>query len=125
MTDKEFLLVKAKQNELSKGIKIQYCDTFLSKSLGLMFRKALLPDEGIILADQKPSRMNAGIHMFFMNFDIAVLWLDPNLVVIDKAIAKKWRPIYLPKKPAQYVVELHCQMYDEYQVGDHLALRSR
>ena len=62
--------------------------------------------------------------MFFMNFDITVLWLDQNMVVIDKAFAKKWRPMYLPKKPAQYVVELHQEMFEKYQIGDQLFLKS-
>jgi len=112
---------KSKQDAIQN---IKVCDSFIEKGLGLMFRKNLAPNAGILLADKHESRLNAGIHMLFMNFDITVLWLDKGLKVVDKALAKKWRPLYLPDKPAQYVVELHQTQFDYYAVGDQLLLES-
>lgn len=89
-----------------------------------MFQKELTPNSGILLAEKQESRLNAAIHMLFMNFNITVLWLDKDLKVVDKALAKKWRPVYLPDKPAQYVVELHPSQFDNYAVGDQLMFES-
>ena len=89
-----------------------------------MFSKELKHDQGIILVENKESRINTSIHMMFMNYDITVLWLDKERVIVDKVLAKKWRPSYLPKKPAQYVVELHQSKFSDYSIGDELIFRS-
>lgn len=101
---------------------VKVCDTFLSRLLGLMFTKAVPKDGGIILDGRRPSRVNSAIHMFFMNYPITVLWLSPDLVVVDKAPAKPWVPAYIPKAPARYIVELHAARLDDFSVGDQLAL---
>ena len=85
-----------------------------------MFSRDLQPDSGVMLVDKDESKANASIHMFFMNYDITVLWLDKNMVVVDKVLAKKWRPYYAPEKPAQYILELHESKFSEYAVGDQL-----
>lgn len=87
-----------------------------------MFTKELNPDSGILLVENNESRLNSSIHMLFMNYDITVLWLNKGMVIVDKVLAKKWRPVYFPKKPAQYVVELHPTQYTEYAIGDQLEL---
>ena len=101
---------------------VKYCDTFHSKLIGLMFSKALQQDQGIILVEKTESRLNTSIHMFFVNYDITTLWLDRNMVVVDKVLAKRWRPMYIPKKPAQCVVELHRDNYSKFTIGDVLIL---
>jgi uncharacterized membrane protein (UPF0127 family) len=106
----------------SSTIKLKYCDTFGSKLRGLMLTKELDPDRGIIIVEVRESRMNTAIHMLFMNFDITVLWLDKDLVIVDKVLAKKWMPIYMPKQRAKYVVELHASNYGDYTVGQQLIL---
>lgn len=60
------------------------------------------------------------IHMLFMNFSIAVIWLDKNGRVVDKKLAKPWRPAYAPAMPAQYYLEANPAMLDRVQVGDLL-----
>ena len=101
---------------------IGVCESYLSRLRGLMFTRELAPSGGIIMDEKAPSRMNAAIHMLFMNYPIAVLWLDPDLVVVDKVLAKRWALAYVPKKPARYVVELHASRLADYAVGDQLAL---
>ena len=122
MGAKSYHLTKADPSSPEAGIRVKYCDTFFSKGLGAMFKKELQPDEGLILVDSQESRMNAGIHMLFMNFDLAVLWLDRNWVVVDKVLARKWRPMYLPQAPAQYVAELHPDQLGNFELGDKLVL---
>ncbi len=45
-------------------------DTFLSRLRGLMFRRSLAPDDGLLLVP------DWSIHTFFMRFPIDVLFLD-------------------------------------------------
>ena len=103
-----------------RAVTVRYCNTFFSRLRGLMFTQELPGDGGILLADRGESRANAAIHMFFMNYDITVLWLDKDRVIVDKALAKRWRPFYMPQQPAQYVVELHRDRYDDYAIGEEL-----
>lgn len=103
-------------------ITVKYCETFFSKLVGLMFTKELKQDSGLIFIERNETRINTAIHMLFMNYDITVLWLDKNWVVVDKVLAKKWAPIYIPRKPAQFVIELHPSRFSEYSVGEQLEL---
>jgi uncharacterized membrane protein (UPF0127 family) len=102
------------------SVKVRYCDTFFSRLRGLMFSKNLAEDTGVLLAEKGESRLNTSIHMLFMNFDLTVLWLDKDKVIVDKVLAKKWYPFYFPKKRAQYVLEIHPLKYDEFVVGERL-----
>jgi uncharacterized membrane protein (UPF0127 family) len=103
-------------------VNVKYCDTFFSKFIGLMFSRELKPDYGLLLVENNETRVNTAIHMMFMNYDITVLWLNKQMVIVDKVLARKWVPIYIPKKPAQYVVELHQSKFHEYSIGDKLIL---
>ena len=98
------------------------CASFSSRLRGLMFTQEISPEGGIIMDEKRPSRMDSAIHMLFMNYPITVLWLDPDLVVVDKVLAKPWALAYLPQKPARYVVELHASRLDDFAVGDQLEM---
>jgi len=106
----------------STKIQIKFCESFTSRLKGLMFSKQIPLDQGIILVENKESKINTSIHMMFMNFNLAVLWLDKELVVVDKVLAKKWVPIYIPKFRAKYVVELHSNQFSNFSIGDQLVL---
>lgn len=103
-------------------VNVKYCDFFWSKFIGLMFSKELKLDHGIILVEDSETRMNTSIHMMFMNYDLTILWLDKELVIVDKVLARKWVPFYFPKKPAQFVVELHRSKFSEFSLGDKLII---
>ncbi len=105
-------------------IHIKYCESFFCKMVGLMFFKELKENQGIILTEKKESRISTSIHMMFMNFDLAVFWLDKNRVIVDKVLAKRWMPAYFPKKPAQYVIELHASKLSAFSVGDMITIDS-
>ena len=87
-----------------------------------MFTKALNPDQGVILVEDTESRINTSIHMLFMNFDLTILWVNAQMIVVDKVLAKKWAPFYFPKAPAQYVVELHPSQFSHFSIGDTLVM---
>jgi uncharacterized membrane protein (UPF0127 family) len=110
------------QTSPSAKIQVKFCESFLSRLKGLMFSKQIPLDQGIILVENKESKVNTSIHMMFMNFNLAVLWLDKELVVVDKVLAKRWVPIYMPKFRAKYVVELHSNQFSNFSIGDQLVL---
>ena len=89
-----------------------------------MFRKKIDPYFGLIFEETSETRIATSIHMFFMFFNISVLWLDKNFVVVDKVVAKKWHPIYISKYPAKYTVELHSERYLDFSIGDQLLVTS-
>ncbi len=82
-----------------------------------MFRPHLGLDEGLLLTIGKDSRADSSIHMFFVPFDLAVIWINSNMEVVDKVIAKSWRPAYFPAKAARYTLEIHPDHFNEYEIG--------
>lgn len=48
-----------------------------------MLRPAIAPNEGLLFDEGRDSRLNASIHMFFMRFPIAVIWINSDLRVVD------------------------------------------
>ena len=97
-----------------------WCDSFLSKLRGLTFRRSLTPQDGMVLVNAKDDRLNSAIHMFFVFFDLAVIWVNDQGVVVDKVLAKPWRPHYGAQTPARYVIEGHPVILDQVQIGDTL-----
>lgn len=101
---------------------VKWCNTFLSKSRGLMFRRAIQEDEALVFVESKESVSLTSIHMFFVFFPIAVVWLDAEKRVVDKKLARPFRAYYAPQRPAQYFVEGHPNILDKVQIGDRLEL---
>ncbi len=102
--------------------KVKWCDTFLSRGRGLMFRRAIGEDEAFVFAESKESVALTSIHMVFVFFPIAVIWLDAEKRVVDKILARPFRPYYAPQRPARYFVECHPSVLDKVQIGDRLDL---
>lgn len=98
--------------------RIKYCDTFLTQLRGFTFRARLSPDDGLLLVGKRDSRLDSSIHMLFVAFDLAVFWINSDMQVVDKVLAKSWRPAYFSKKPAKYVLELHPQRWKDYEIGE-------
>jgi len=66
--------------------------------------------------------MNASIHMLFMRFDIAAIWINSAKKVVDVQIAKRWHLAYLPARPARYILETHVSQADNFQIGDQITI---
>lgn len=98
--------------------RIKYCDTFLTQLRGFTFRARLARDEGLLLVGKRDSRLDSSIHMLFVSFDLAVYWINSDMRVVDKVLAKSWRPAYFSKEPARYVLELHPQRWADYEIGE-------
>ena len=112
------------KNRLIEGsLQIKYCDTFLSQLRGLTFRSRLGRDEGLLLVGRRDSRVDSSIHMLFVSFDLSVIWINSAMQVVDKVLAKSWRPAYFSGQPARYVLEIHPERWGDFEVGDRVEFR--
>jgi uncharacterized membrane protein (UPF0127 family) len=100
------------------------CDTFFSRARGLTFRRALGEDEVYIFSQDRESVTSTTIHMLFVFFPIAVVWLDSRMRVVDTALAKPWRPYYAPRQPAQFFLEGHPSLLEKVQSGDEIVIET-
>jgi uncharacterized membrane protein (UPF0127 family) len=105
---------------LKSPIKAKYCVSFFCQLRGLMFRRSLAPNEGLLLVQKHENRSESAIHMLFMYIDLAVVWLNASKQVVDVKFARRWRLFYAPQTPAKYVLELPSDYLDAFRVGDQL-----
>ena len=101
--------------------RVRWGDTFASRLRGFMFRRALAPDEALIMVEPRESQVGTSIHMFFVSFPLGVVWLDNAGRVVDKVEALPWRPYYAPRGPARYILETHPDFLPRVALGDVLA----
>jgi uncharacterized membrane protein (UPF0127 family) len=99
---------------------VRWCASFMCRLRGLMFRSAIAPGEGIVLVEPRDSRAAVSIHMFFVPFTIAAVWVDSSGRVVDKVAARPWRPFYAPRAPARFTLETHPEFLDRVSIGDEL-----
>ncbi|HEX2994972.1 MAG TPA: DUF192 domain-containing protein [Anaerolineales bacterium] len=118
------IAIENKNRRVEGELRIKYCDTFFTQLRGLTFRSQLPRDEGLILVGTRDSRIESSIHMFFVPFDISVIWIDSRMQVVDKVIAKSWRPAYFSKRPARYVLEIHPDRWGDFEIGDGVEFKN-
>ena len=87
-----------------------------------MFRsqRAVADEQVYLFVEGRESVAQTAIHMLFVVFPIAVVWLDRDRHVVDKVLARPFRPYYAPSRPAQYYIEGHPDLLDRVDVGDQL-----
>ncbi len=112
------VLIQNTTRPLAAPARVIYCASFLCRLRGLTFRPPLSPDEGLLLVFGRDSRLDSSIHMLGVGFDLAVFWINSDMKVVDKVLAKAWKPAYLSKVPAKYVLEIHAGRFGDYHVGD-------
>jgi uncharacterized membrane protein (UPF0127 family) len=100
--------------------RVRWCASFMSRLLGLMFHSSIRPGEAILLVEGRDSRAAVTIHMFFVPFTIATVWIDSGGKVVDKVAARPWRPYYAPRGPARYILETHPEFLEQVSIGDEL-----
>jgi len=117
------ITIENKSRPVQGILRIKYCDTFFSQLRGFTLRASLSPEEGLILVGGRDSRFESSIHMFFVSFDLSVVWINSAMQVVDKVLAKSWRPAYFSKHPARYVLEIHPVRWGEFEIGDGVEFR--
>jgi uncharacterized membrane protein (UPF0127 family) len=101
-----------------------YCNSFLCRLRGLMFRSSLAPEKGLLLVEGRDSRLDTAIHMLFVFMDLAVIWINSEKVVVDTVLARSWRPAYAPRQPARYILEIHPDRLNEFKIGDKVEFQN-
>ncbi|MBN2304363.1 MAG: DUF192 domain-containing protein [Anaerolineae bacterium] len=100
--------------------RVKWCGSFWCRFRGLMLRTSLPEDEGLLFDFKRSSVAETTIHMFFVFFPIAAVWLDDDGRVVDAKLARPWRPFYKPAAAARYLIEARPALLDRVQVGDLL-----
>ncbi len=108
---------KTKSNLISEA---KLADTFISRTCGLMFKKVLKEDRGLLIK-YNPRLKSRTIHCFFMRFTIDLIFIDGNKRVIDLKTLQPWR-IYTPRGMPSWVLEVNEGVIEEKNVelGDVL-----
>lgn len=119
----KFITIENKDRKIKGLLQIKYCDTFITQLRGLTFRSQLAREEGLLLVGKRDSRVDSSIHMLFVPFDLSVIWISSAMQVVDKVLAKSWRPAYFSKKPAKYALEIHPERWGDFEIGDRVEFK--
>ena len=103
---------------------VRRCASFPCRLRGLTFRWPLDEDEGLLLVGGKESRTDTAIHMFFVFFPIAAVWLDQSGRVVDAQLARPFRPLYVPRASARDVLEGAPALLARVKIGDQIVIRN-
>jgi uncharacterized protein len=126
-----YKMAKFKSRNISfKGrrLRLYVADNFAAQAVGLMYRKSLEKDAGMLFVFGKDDKW--GIWMPNMKFSIDIVWIDANGRIVD--IKKNAPPsksifvseVYKPKEAARYVLELNEGYSSRYgmRVGEPVRL---
>ena len=116
--------IENKSRKIDGTLQIKFCDTFLSQLRGLTFRSRLPREEGLLLVGKRDSRLDSSIHMLFVSFNLAIVWINSEMKVVDKVLARSWRPAYFSKHPARYVLEVHPERWGDFEIGDRVQFKN-
>jgi uncharacterized membrane protein (UPF0127 family) len=117
------ITIENKNRRIEGALRIRYCDTFFTQLRGFTLRSSLSRDEGLLLVGTRDSRLDSSIHMFFVSFDLSVIWINSAMQVVDKVLARSWRPAYFSRQPARYVLEIHPDRWGEFEIGDRVEFK--
>jgi uncharacterized membrane protein (UPF0127 family) len=112
--------IQNKNKFLTRPLQAGYCDGFLCRLRGLMFRNHIDPQLGLLLVQSRDSRLDSAIHMLFVFMDLAVIWINSDMTVVDVILAQAWHPAYAPRAAARYILEIHPDRINEFAIGDHV-----
>jgi len=96
------------------------CSGFFDRLRGLMFKDRMDDQDSILIDQGFDSRINSAIHMLFMKFEIAAIWINSDKLVVDVKIAKPWRIAYMPAQSARYILETQPKFASNFSSGDQL-----
>jgi hypothetical protein len=103
----------------TKGFRIcraRVAGNFFSRALGLMFKKELAEDEGLLI-EFSPSFSSRSIHSFFMRFPIDLVFISRDKRAVDLKTLEPWR-VYSPSEECQWVLEVNKGAAKAVEIGD-------
>src|SRR5574341_801347 len=120
----KLISIENQSRKIDGALQIKFCDTFLSQLRGLTFRSRLSREDGLLLVGRRDSRLDSSIHMLFVAFSLTVVWINSEMRVVDKVLARPWRPAYFSKQPARYVLEVHPERWEDFEIGDRVQFKN-
>ncbi len=106
-------------------LRVRRCSSFGCRLRGLTFRRELPHDEALLLIEPAEGRLNTAIHMLFVFFPIAVIWINAEGEVVDRVLARPFRPFYAPARAACYTLEAHPDWLEALQPGERVRFVER
>jgi uncharacterized protein len=94
---------------------LHIADTFIKRLTGFMFKKE--PHYEAIMI--KPCN---SIHTFFMKFQIDVLFVNEEMVVIKKIEALKNKKIIMPIKHCATIIEATAGKFKNIKIGEKITI---
>lgn len=104
-------------------LQVKYCESFADRLRGFTFAKNVPCNEGLVLVEARDSRVDTAIHMLFVETDLAVFWINTAGRVVDKVLARRWRPFYASKAPARFVLEINPTRLADFDIGDQIIFK--
>lgn len=96
---------------------LKHANHFFTRLVGLMGTKSLPNQHGLLIT---PCQQ---IHTHFMRYPVDIIFLDKEMVVLEKVVAlKPWKFTRFIKQ-AKHVLEVPAHTADKVGVGDQLILR--
>ncbi|HNV01283.1 MAG TPA: DUF192 domain-containing protein [archaeon] len=86
--------------------KVKLATTPLERMKGLMFEDEKKFNYALVFTSPNEGKLESSLHMMFVFFPIAAIFLDANKIVVDKTTLTPFTVNYTPKKAAKYVIEL-------------------
>lgn len=118
---KKILITNATHPEVQPII-VTYCDSFFSRLRGLILNEPVRYNQGLILVYPKESRLDTTIHMLGVRSDLAVVWIDKGNIVVEVILARKSKLVYIPHKPACFVLEMNPMRINDFNPGDQIRM---
>lgn len=109
-----------------KRINVEVADSDEKRAFGLMFKKALLPNEGMLFIFDEVKPLSFWMKNTFIDLDIGYFNEKKILTEIYEmkatTIMQEQFPSYPSKKPAQYALELNAGWFkkNKIKVGEKL-----
>ena len=68
---------------LAESLYLPVASTFFQRLIGLMFRKSINLDGGLLFIGRKESISGSSIHMQFCFMELGIVWADRDKRVVD------------------------------------------
>ncbi|MEL7655751.1 MAG: DUF192 domain-containing protein [Bacillota bacterium] len=108
--------MEGNNNKIMFHYEIKVADNFFKKLVGLLGRKNMRQNEGLLLKNC------SSIHCFFMRFPIDVVYLSKDMIVIFIETVAPWRVGRLIRG-TKHILELDQGGANHLRVGDRLLIK--
>jgi hypothetical protein len=85
-------------------IRAEVADSFVALALGVMFRRGLGQDRGVLLKFRRAG--NHALHMWFVRFPLDIAFIDEAGTVRKVTQARPWQAPFAPGCRVRYALEL-------------------